>query len=236
MDQIGDLVTPDRSAANVVLRADNNGSGPLLAIGREAAGLVGGERPARESDTRETGIMYEFARAEDEIAMGQIRGLVLALGVIAVVLLAALRRPTLAVVALIPNVVPVVMVFGFMGLTGVPLDAGTVIVGSLALGIAVDDTIHLVSAFQSGYERGEGTLRSLDAALARVAHPMVLTTVSIGLGFGLLGFSEFTVTRNLGLLIAGTMLVCLLADLLLLPALLRSLPETPRPPSSPHAK
>lgn len=235
VDQIGDLVTPDRSAANVVLRADNNGSGPLLAIGREAEAWWAENGPPG-LHTRETGIMYEFARAEDEIAMGQIRGLVLALGVIAVVLLAALRRPTLAVVALIPNVVPVVMVFGFMGLTGVPLDAGTVIVGSLALGIAVDDTIHLVSAFQSGYERGEGTLRSLDAALARVAHPMVLTTVSIGLGFGLLGFSEFTVTRNLGLLIAGTMLVCLLADLLLLPALLRSLPEAPRPPSSPPAK
>ncbi len=235
VEQIADLVTADRTAANLVLRADNNGSGPLLAIGEEAERWWA-ENGVPGIHPRATGIMYEFARAEDEIALGQIRGLLLALSAIAVVLLAALRRPILALVALVPNVVPVVMVFGFMGLAGVPLDAGTVIVGSLALGIAVDDTVHLISAFQNSYERQEGTLRALDAALARVVHPLVLTTVSVGLGFGLLGLSEFTFTRNLGLLIAGTMLVCLLADLILLPALLRSLPETPRRTSSPPSK
>ncbi len=231
VEPIRDLVTPDRSAANVVLRADNNASGPLLAIGDEAETWwsengVDGIRP------RATGIMYEFARAEDEIALGQIRGLFLALAAIAVVLVAALRKLSLAGVALIPNVIPIVMVFGFMGLAGVPLDAGTVIVGSLALGIAVDDTVHLVSAFQRSCEAGRGTLEALDAALGHVIHPLVLTTAVVGVGFGLLGFSDFTFTRNLGLLIAGTMLVCLATDLILLPALLRGVSGTRVPSSS----
>jgi predicted RND superfamily exporter protein len=231
VEQIDDLVTPGRDAANVVLRVDNNGSGPLLRIARQAedwwaANGVPSFRP------RATGIMYEFARAEDEIALGQLRGLALALAAIAVILLLALRRVPLALMALAPNVAPILIVFGFMGLAGVPLDAGTVIVGSLALGMAVDDTVHLISAFREATDRRLGGVEALDEALARVAHPMVLTTAAVGIGFGLLGFSQFTFTRNLGLLIAGTMVVCLLADLILLPALLRGLSEGPHSPSS----
>ena len=222
VEEIRDLVTFDRSAANVVLRADNNSSGPLLAIGEEAARWWS-ENGVPGVTPRATGIMYEFARAEDEIAMGQIRGLALALAAIGVILLAALRSARLAAVALVPNVVPIVMVFGFMGLAGVALDAGTVIVGSLALGIAVDDTIHLISAFQEDHQREGQALPALDAALARVLHPLVLTSLAVAIGFGLLGFSQFTFTRNLGLLVAGTMLVCLLADLVLLPSLLSRL-------------
>jgi predicted RND superfamily exporter protein len=227
-EEIRDLVTADRSAANVVLRANNNGSGPLLAIGEEArrwwsAHGVAGVAP------RGTGIMYEFARAEDEIALGQIRGLGLGLVAIGVILLAALRNAQLSAVALVPNVVPIAMVYGFMGLAGVALDAGTVIVGSLALGIAVDDTIHLISAFQEEREREGAALPALDSALARILHPVVFTTLAVAIGFGLLGFSQFTFTRNLGLLVAGTMVVCLLADLVLLPSLLARL----QPSSSP---
>jgi len=178
---------------------------------------------------RTTGIMYEFARAEDEIALGQLRGLIFALAAIALTLLLALRRLDLVSIALVPNAIPVVMVFGFMGMAGVALDAGTVIVGSLALGIAVDDTMHLVAAFHDRLRTGLDVPAALDGAIRRVAHPMALTTITVGLGFSLLGFSQFTFTRNLGLLVAGTMAVCLLADLILLPALLSGIrPKEPK--------
>lgn len=230
-EEIDDLLTRARDAANIVLRVDNNGSGPILAVGAEA------ERWWREHGVpgftaRATGIMYEFARAEDEIALGQLRGLGLALAAVAAVLLVSFRRLDLASIALVPNAVPIAFVFGFMGLAGVVLDAGTVIVGSLALGIAVDDTMHLVSAYRDGRTSGADVATALDRALARVAHPLALTTCAVGLGFGLLGLSQFTFTRNLGLLIAGTMGVCLLADLILLPTLLAGLARAPHAGSS----
>jgi hypothetical protein len=227
-EEIDDLVTRDHEAANIIIRMDNNGSGPILDAGAEV------ERWWQENgipgfQARTTGIMYEFARAEDEIALGQLRGLVFALASIALTLVLALRRLDLASIALVPNAIPVVMVFGFMGMTGVALDAGTVIVGSLALGIAVDDTMHLVTAFHDRVRAGMTVPAALDGAIARVAHPMALTTIIVGLGFSLLGFSQFTFTRNLGLLVAGTMAVCLLADLILLPALLSGIrPERPK--------
>jgi hypothetical protein len=219
VDQLGDLVTGDRSAANVLLRVDDNGSAALLEIEREAERWWADHGPA-EFGVQTTGIMYEFARAEDAIAYGQIRGVLLALAAIGVTMLAALGRLRLALVAMLPNVIPTAMVFGLMGWLAIPLDAGTIVVGSLALGVAVDDTIHVVSAFHRRLAEGTTAQAALEGSLRTVLHPIVLTTIVIVVGFGLLGFSGFTLTRNLGLLLAGVAGVCLLADLVLLPALL----------------
>jgi predicted RND superfamily exporter protein len=130
------------------------------------------------------------------------------------------RSLRVAAIALVPNVLPIGMAFGFMGLLGVPLDAGTVIVGSLALGIAVDDTIHLTERFVRNRREGETPQAALGGALRWVLGPLVLTTLVVSIGFSVLGVSGFTLTRNLGLLTAGVMMLCLAADLVLLPVLL----------------
>jgi predicted RND superfamily exporter protein len=112
------------------------------------------------------------------------------------------------------------MVFGFMGIVGVPLDAVTVGLGSTALGIAVDDTIHVVSGYRRGMQSGGDALEAVNASFGRVLPPLVYTTIAIAIGFGVLSLSNFTVTRNLGLVTSGVVVLCLLADLTLLPALL----------------
>lgn len=218
VESIDDLVTEDRHAANVVLRVDDNRSGALLSVAADAEawwaehGLTGFE-------ARATGTMFEFARAEDEITFGQIRGLSIAMLVIGLILLLVFRRPALAGTALVPNAVPVLAVFGFMGLAGIALDAGTVMVGSLALGIAVDDTMHVVTSFHVARERGAGD--TIAQALRPNLPAITYTTVVVALGFGVLALSDFTFIRNLGLLIAVIMAVCLAADVTLLPALLQ---------------
>jgi predicted RND superfamily exporter protein len=219
MDRLGDLVTIDRRAASVMLRADDNGSEHLLGLGDEVDRWWGEHGPG-DFTAKTTGIMYEFARAQDEIAWGQLRGLGVAVACVGVILLLALRAPGISALALVPNIVPIGAAYGLLGLAGIPLDAGTVLVGSVALGIAVDDTIHLLAAYQAERSRGSGPLGALDVAFRRVLPPLIYTTVAVGTGFGILGFSEFTFTRNLGLLTAGIMVLCLAADILLLPALL----------------
>lgn len=221
VEEIGDLVTGSRDAANIPLRVDDNGSKALLSVEREAEqwwtryGVEGFE-------THTTGIMYEFARAEDVIAIGQIKGLALAFVAISLVLLLFLRDLRLSVVALLPNVVPIIIIVGVMGWLGVALDAGTVIVASLALGIAVDDTIHLVDGFGRRAGAGQWVKAALEGALSEVLHPIVMTTAAIAIGFGLLGLSEFALTRNLGLMVGSVAILCLVADLFVLPALLVS--------------
>jgi predicted RND superfamily exporter protein len=214
-----DLITADRSAANVVLRVNDNGSRALLDIAA-AADVWWRENGVQGYEARTTGIMYEFARAEDEIAWGQIRGLGLALLAITTILLLMFRWPRLAALALIPNAIPIAMAFGFMGLIGYPIDAATVILGNLALGIAVDDTIHVAEGFARRTASGATAEKALLETLRSVVAPLAYTTFAVALGFAVLGVSGFSPVRNLGIITGGVMVVCLLADLLLLPALL----------------
>jgi predicted RND superfamily exporter protein len=163
--------------------------------------------------------MFEFARAQDSIARSQILGLSSALLAIAVILFAIFRSARAAAATLIPNMIPLVGIYGAMGFLGFPLDAGTVLIGSLALGIAVDDTVHLSNAYFAARPEQSDT-DALGTALSSVLPALTYTTVILGFGFCVLALSSFSFIRNLGILMAVVMTVCLIADLHLLPALL----------------
>jgi hypothetical protein len=213
MDLIWDLVSSDRTQANLLLRLNDNGSAYLMETARRI-GSWWGENGAEGFSVTTTGVMFEFARAAEAISWGQVRGLGAALSAITLVLWLVFRSLALVGVILIPNVVPVLVAFGVLGWLGVPLDAGTVLIANLALGIAVDDSLHLVEAFESAGRR-------IGPALERVLPAVTLTTVAVCVGFMVLALSQFTLVRNLGLVTAGVLLVCWAADVLLLPVLLR---------------
>jgi predicted RND superfamily exporter protein len=225
VEQMDDVISPDHASANILLRVDDNASAEIVEIA-DWVDAWWAERGVPGFSARTTGIMYEFGRAQDEIALGGVRGLSLALLAIASLLLLMFREPRITAVALVPNLIPIGMAFGFMGWFGIPLDAATVCLGSLALGIAVDDTIHVVTAYQDGKRQGLADLKALDGCFERVLPALVLTSVVIAIGFGALALSQFSLVRNLGLMTAGVVVVCLLADTLLLPALLVR-PRTP---------
>ena len=219
VDYLYDLIARDHSSANILLRVDDNASSEIV----ELAGWVSEWWRQHGVDgfrALTTGIMYEFGRAEEEIAYGQIKGLSLALIVIGIVMIAILRDLRIAAIALVPNAVPLAIAFGVMGLAGVALDAATVCLGSLALGIAVDDTIHVLTAYRDGIAEGCKPPEALDRCFERVLPALALTTAIIAVGFAVLALSEFTLIRNLGLMTAGLVGLCLLADVTLLPALL----------------
>jgi predicted RND superfamily exporter protein len=169
-----------------------------------------------------TGVMFEFGRAEEEIAYGQVRGLGLALAAVCAILVARFRKPRIVFAALVPNLVPLIVAYGFMGLLGIALDAATICIGALALGVAVDDTIHVVSAFDERVRSGLSESAALSGSVRQVAPALIYTTVAIVIGFSVLGLSEFLLIRNLGLVTSLMVAVCLVSDLSLLPALLVS--------------
>ena len=126
-----------------------------------------------------------------------------------------------------PKALPIAMGFGVMGLLGVPLDAGTVVIANLAFGIAVDDSIHAVTGFFTRWKSGATATAALESTYRVVAPPLIYTTALVALGFAVLAFSDFTFIRHLGVLTAGLMVLCLLADFLLLPAMLSRLQAPP---------
>lgn len=217
--QIDDVIHPDRRSANVLLRLDRNESAEILAVAEwvERWWSANGAADFRVSTT---GIMHEFGRSQDEIALGVSRGLSIALVVVWVVLLAAFRDLRTSLTALLPNILPLVVLFGAVGMIGAPLDAATACLGSLALGIAVDDTVHVVLGCQEGRHVAGDWGEAVRHALARVLPALVFTTATIGIGFGVLCLSRYTLIRNLGAMVSSAVVLCLLADLVLLPALL----------------
>jgi predicted RND superfamily exporter protein len=218
-EQVGELMTPDRSAASVALRLNDNGSEHLLRVGEIARDWWRKNGVAGFSATP-TGIMYEFARAEREIAVGQIGGVGLDVATLALLYLVVFRSLLLMAIALLPSVGTISLTFGLFGFLGVPLDAGTVFVGTLAVGVTVDETIHLVSAMGERMGRGASVDRAMSASLTSIFPALCATTASLALGFGVLGLSSFSFVSRLGLLTAFSMGVSVIANVTLLPALL----------------
>ncbi len=110
--------------------------------------------------------------------------------------------------------------FAAMALAGIALDAATVMVAGVALGIAVDDTVHMLAAYRSKRGSGLNAALAARAAVAHVGPAMATTTLAACIGFFSLARSAFVPIRWFGLLAGIAMLVALAADVLVVPALL----------------
>lgn len=128
-----------------------------------------------------------------------------------IILLLAVRSIRLGLAAIVPNVLPVATGFVAMVLLDIRLDIGTAMTAAIALGIAVDDTLHFVLAYQR---------HGLERAARTTGQAIVTSSIVIGAGFAVLVTSDFGPTRSFGILAAIAMGAALLADLLVLPAVL----------------
>ncbi len=125
-------------------------------------------------------------------------------------------------VAMIPNIFPVAVVFGLMCHMGIKIDIGTMMVASVAMGVAVDDTIHFLAWFRQNLDSGMHRLQAIIATYRRVGPAMTQTTVVGGLGLFVFSLSSFTPTQRFGTLMLVMLSAALVGDLIFLPALLAS--------------
>lgn len=219
-EAVWDVVSRDSASARIALRLNDNSSDAIERIADLGVEWWNSNGPSGFSMVP-TGIMYQFARANRSIVQTQVAGLLIAFLGMAVVLLLVLKSPASAFSALLPNLLPLSLAYGGMGLAGIPLDSGTACLGSLALGIAVDDTVHLSTNWASSRAKRRNSYRAMREAMGRVMPALSASTVCIALGFAALSLSELGLVRNLGLMTATVVVVCWLADVTLLPVLLR---------------
>ena len=133
------------------------------------------------------------------------------------------RSPTIGLISMLPNVLPLVLTLAIMGFAGISLRVSSVIIFSISLGIAVDDTIHFLARLKE-----ESLLKTdVDEVIRRTlfgtGRAVVLTTVILCMGLAVNGFSEFVAMQQFGLLSACTLVLALLGVLFLLPALVKLL-------------
>lgn len=123
-------------------------------------------------------------------------------------------------VAMLPNVLPVLVVFGGMGWLELPVDIGSMMAASIALGVAVDDTIHYLTWFRDDLEKWRDRPRAILGAYRRCATPTLQAALVNGLGLAVFVFSTFTPTRQFGFLMLTILIAGVVAELVMLPALL----------------
>ncbi len=149
---------------------------------------------------------------------------ILTLGIVIIILftmfLILFKSLKVAIIASIANIVPVGVIFGFMGWSGVPLDMMTITIAAISLGIAVDNTIHYLYRFKIEYKKDYNYMAAMHRSHLSIGSAMYYTSIVIITGFSVLTLSSFYPTIHFGLLTMLAMFMAILADLLLLPRLI----------------
>jgi len=166
------------------------------------------------------GIIPMLIRFDRILVDGQIRSFALALIVVSFVMLALLRSVRLALLSMIPNLAPIAITMGIMGWFGIKLDVATIMIGSVAIGIAVDDTIHFLVRFKREFAKDNDYRAAVSRTFATTGRAIVYTSVILTVGFFVLLMASFKPTMYFGLLCGITMVSALAGDLLVLPALI----------------
>lgn len=169
-----------------------------------------------------TGQVVIVDAAQQVLLRDLFRSFLTAFGIVAVVMMFVLRSFLGGLIAMIPNLFPTVALFGWMGIQQTSLDIGSVMTASVALGIAVDDTVHLLSRFGSRRQRGFGKIRAAHGALSQCGWAMFQTTMVCGLSLMAYYFSDFVPTSQFAVLMFGLLTAALFCDVFLLPAMMAS--------------
>ena len=130
------------------------------------------------------------------------------------------RNMIAGLVVMLPNVLPVAVIFGGMGLLGIDVDVGSMMTASIALGVAVDDTIHFLTWYRQDYEHLGDRNQAILAAYRRCALPTMQAAAISGLGLSVFALSTFTPTQRFGYLMLSILVCGVVAELIMLPALL----------------
>jgi predicted RND superfamily exporter protein len=219
----GDLrnyVTFDERKARVSARVDLTTSNDAVALARAVESYLAAELPPglRASVT---GLTVVYANLEEYIRESLVRGFGSALVSIFVVFCFQMRSIGLGAVVMFANTMPILITLGVMGLTGIRLDSMSVMVASIAIGLADDDSIHFVSRVRAKIAEGLDVVVALRESLVEVGRALVYSALALCGGFAVMLTAGFVGAIYFGLLTMLTIVIALAADLLLLPVLLR---------------
>ncbi len=167
-----------------------------------------------------TGTVPLFLRTQQAVLESLIRSFGLAFGIIAVVMIVLLRNPLAGLISMLPNLVPIGTVFGLVSWFDFRVDVGSMVTASVALGIAVDGTLHLLTWFRDGINEGHSREDAMVRALAHCGPAMWQTSAAIGIGLLMLYPAELLMISRFGWLMSALIAAALLGDIVLLPALM----------------
>ena len=172
---------------------------------------------------RPTGSVFTLLSVVGMLIADMLRSFSIAFVAITLMMVALLRELKLGVIAMIPNLLPVAMILGTMGFGGVPIDMANILIASIILGLAVDDTIHFLHHYKHARQRLGDTEQAIVMALNQGGRAIVSTSIILAAGFLVYTSATMLNLVRFGWLIALSIVYALVIDLVVGPALLRLL-------------
>ncbi|MCA9527794.1 MAG: MMPL family transporter, partial [Myxococcales bacterium] len=213
------MVQDDASVGRISARASFKEAGELVDAMPELEALLARAYSSEELTVHPTGYVKLMGNMEIYLISSQIQSFLVAFAVVTAMMFFVTRSVPLGLFSMIPNLVPIVLGLGLMWVAGIQLDPGTVMIGSIALGLVVDDTVHFLVRLRRSLADAPMPA-AIERTMSQTGRPIIVTSVVLALGFATLGFGSFTPNVAFGVVSAVVILCALLADLLLLPAVL----------------
>lgn len=209
-ERLDKVISFDYARARLVLRTKSLGSGEALPLYERIKAFT--DKNVGKSTIIITGANALKVKVIDYILQAQITSVLLAFGMISIMMMIVFGSVRFGLITMIPNMFPIIFLLGFIGVTGRKLGMMNAMISAVAIGIAVDDTIHFFSHYREVRRHAKDTESALYTALEEVGRPMFFTSMALTVGFSVVIFSSMINVAEFGVLISLAVLVSLLSD------------------------
>lgn len=222
---IEDVINDTYDHARIAVRISKHNTSEQAKLIDEFKRIIGESLGTSDLDISVTGRAVHDVNTIDALVKGQVYSLSIAIGIISLIMILVLKSFAIGTLSLLPNLFPIIINFGIMGAFGIPLNTSTSLIAAVAIGIAVDDTIHYLSEYRAERAGGNTISMSVYQAIQIKGRPIISSSLILCIGFGVLIFSNFVPVIDFGFLSAVIMITAVIGDLVVLPSLLLLKPE-----------
>ncbi len=221
--QYSKFVTPDETKARIRAKILDVGLDSMAKVYHRINTFIAQQTNPDKADFKLTGTGILLDKNSFYVKDSLVQGLLMGLLLVAILMALLFRNLKLLLISLLPNMLPLLFAAALLGFLGIPLEATISVVFAIVFGIAVDDTIHFLGRYKVGITNGKTKEEAIAITFEETGRALVITTITLFLGFLVLLFSKHQPSVTIGLLVSVTLLTALVLDLLLLPVLIRKL-------------
>ena len=216
-DEIEEFIASAYSHARISVRLSKHSTMEHEKIIAEINDFIKTETP-KGFNTKITGRAFLDVKIIDSLVSGQIYSLLTASVIIIFIMFFVLKSFILGSLSILPNLFPIVLNFGIMGMLNIPLNTATALIAAVAIGIAVDDTIHFLTELKNNLSKGVSMEKAVEKTILSKGKAFILSSLILCIGFGVMIFSSFVPTVNFGFLSAFIMITAIIGDIFILPS------------------
>ncbi len=216
------LLSKDKKKARITSRVLDLGADKVQDLSANINQWISENIDSTVVEFRETGTSFILDKNAEYVRRNLLEGLALAILIVAILMSLLFRNIKMVLISMVPNILPLLLAGAILGYLGIELEAGIAIIFAVIFGIAVDDSIHFLSKYKLSRQKGMDIESALHVTFMETGKAICLTTVILFFGFLVMLFSIHPPSVTVGVLISVTLLSAVLADLLLLPVLIRN--------------